>query len=35
MRTYGPTEVSGGAILASACGHPPLTARDLAKPINR
>jgi hypothetical protein len=35
MRSYGPTQAAGGAILAPACGHAPLTARNLAKPISR
>ena len=35
MRGYGPTQVSGGAILAPACGRPPLTTRDLTGPIAR
>jgi hypothetical protein len=35
MRSYGPTQVSGGAIVAPACGQPPLTARNLTKSIDR
>jgi hypothetical protein len=35
MRRYGPTQLSGGAILAPACGQPPLTSRDLTTAINR
>jgi hypothetical protein len=35
MRRYGPTQLSGGAIIAPACGQPPLTTRRLTRVIDR
>ena len=35
MARFGPTQVTGGAILAPACGQPPLTRRNLTRLVAR
>jgi hypothetical protein len=35
MARFGPTEVRGGAVLAPACGQPPLTTRNLSRLVAR